>query len=525
MTHLSRMTVGAKLGLGFTTALLLLAVSGGLSINDLADMNGEVHKFSEARLPSVEAASTVAQAITDYRLAEYRFLADPADQRDAAAQRLDAKRHRVVSDLDTTRRQAASVAERELATTLTSQWKDYAEASRQVETAVRAGSTEATALFDGIGSQRFDALVKTARDIVATDDRDAAAAGQRADAMFSRTRATLVSVIVLAVLLAGGLGWLIARAITRPLMAALRVVQAVAAGDLTQTVQADGRDEIAQLVHGLGSMVARLRQLVAEIHVGVDSVNTASGQIAAGTLDLSARTERTASHVQETAASMEEISGGVTSSADAARRADELARGAMQAAQRGGQTMQEVVGSMEGISESSHHIGEIVSVIDGIAFQINILSLNAAVEAARAGEAGRGFAVVASEVRSLARRSADAAREIKGLIGASTERVDTGAVLVGQARERMGEIVASVQQLAQMMAEIRNSSAEQQKGVAQINEAISGLDEMTQQNAALVEESAAASGSLREQAANLFSLISAFKVDPDAGSGLHLRAA
>jgi len=246
---------------------------------------------------------------------------------------------------------------------------------------------------------------------------------------------------------------------------------------------------------------------------GVDSVTTASAEIATGNHDLSARTEQTASSLQQTASSMEELTATVSQSADTARQANQLATSAAEAATRGGTVVAQVVTNMEAITQSSRRISDIIGVIDGIAFQTNILALNAAVEAARAGEQGRGFAVVASEVRSLAQRCAEAAKEVKTLINASVERVDSGAHLVTQTGLVMDEIVTSVRRVTDMMGEIASAATEQRDGIAQVNVAITNLDQMTQQNAALVEQSAAAAQSLQEQAQRLEQVVSVFKVE------------
>ena len=302
------------------------------------------------------------------------------------------------------------------------------------------------------------------------------------------------------------------RSITAPLDRAVQMAGAIADGDLTQDIQDDRKDEFGILARALSTMSGKLRGVVADVRSGVEAVSTASTEIATGNNDLSARTEQTASNLEETAASMEELTSTVNQSADTARQANQLAGSAAEAAGRGGTVVGQVVQSMQHITESSKKINDIISVIDGIAFQTNILALNAAVEAARAGEQGRGFAVVASEVRSLAGRSAEAAKEIKTLIGASVEVVESGSRQVEEAGRTMDEIVASVQRVASLMGEITTASTEQRDGIAQVNQAVGNLDQMTQQNAALVEQSAAAASALRDQARNLAEVVSVFRV-------------
>jgi len=302
------------------------------------------------------------------------------------------------------------------------------------------------------------------------------------------------------------------RSITRPLARAVDMADAIAQGDLTVEANDDRRDELGHLLRSLSDMAARLRGVVAQVRSGVESVSTASHEIATGNQDLSARTEQTAANLEETAASMEELTSTVGQSADTARQANQLATTAAQVAGRGGEVVGQVVGSMQQITDSSRKISDIIGVIDGIAFQTNILALNAAVEAARAGEQGRGFAVVASEVRSLAQRSAEAAKEIKQLIDTSVRNVESGSQQVAQAGHTMEEIVGSVQRVADLIGEITASSTEQRDGISQVNQAMANLDQMTQQNAALVEQSSAAATAMRDQAQRLSEVVSVFNV-------------
>ncbi|WP_042411289.1 methyl-accepting chemotaxis protein [Comamonas aquatica] len=328
--------------------------------------------------------------------------------------------------------------------------------------------------------------------------------------------AALAVVVVLGLLLAV---WLV-RQLTAPLARAVALSHAIAAGNLTQDVHDDRKDELGELLRSLSAMTQKLRSVVGEVRNGVDSVSSAASQIAMGNQDLSARTEQTAANLEETAASIEELTATVTQSADTARQANQLASTAVQAAERGGEVVNQVVRSMEQINTSSRKIGDIIGVIDGIAFQTNILALNAAVEAARAGEQGRGFAVVAGEVRSLAQRSAEAAKEIKQLITASVGNVDTGSAQVAQAGESMQEIVASVRRVTDLIGEITASATEQRDGIGQVNQAVSNLDQMTQQNAALVEESSAAATSMNEQAQRLADVVAVFNVGQGAVAAL-----
>jgi methyl-accepting chemotaxis protein len=314
------------------------------------------------------------------------------------------------------------------------------------------------------------------------------------------------------------LAWFTLRAVCNPLVAAVNVAERIAEGDLGSAVEVGRHDEIGRLLIAVAAMQDRLRKLVGEIRRTAESIQTASAEVATGNQDLSQRTEHAASSLQETASSMEQLTGTVRHSADAALRANQLAASAAEVAQRGGQVVAQVVTTMDAIDASSKKIADIIGVIDSIAFQTNILALNAAVEAARAGEQGRGFAVVAGEVRSLAHRSAEAAREIKSLIGNSVDKVETGSRLVGDAGTTMHEIVASVQRVTHIIAEITAASSEQSTGLSQINGAVTQLDQMTQQNAALVEQSAAAAESLREQSGHLAGLVATFRL----GDAVHV---
>ncbi|WP_420921714.1 methyl-accepting chemotaxis protein, partial [Comamonas aquatica] len=339
-------------------------------------------------------------------------------------------------------------------------------------------------------------------------DQALADSAQDRDAAMLVGSAALLAVVVLGLLLS----IVIVRQITVPLDQAVALADTIAAGDLTAEVQDDRKDELGRLLRSLQTMAQRLRDVVSEVRNGVEAVSSAASQIATGNHDLSGRTEQTAANLEETAASIEELTSTVAPSTDTARQANQLATTAVQAAERGGHVVEQVVTSMQQITHSSHKISDIIGVIDGIAFQTNILALNAAVEAARAGEQGRGFAVVAGEVRLLAGRSAEAAKEIKALIAASVSNVDAGSAQVAQAGASMQEIVASVRRVTDLIGEISAAASEQHDGFAQVNQAVSNLDQMTQQNAALVEESSAAAMSMNEQAERLAQVVAVFNV-------------
>ncbi|MEO5795587.1 MAG: methyl-accepting chemotaxis protein, partial [Rhodoferax sp.] len=314
------------------------------------------------------------------------------------------------------------------------------------------------------------------------------------------------------VLLGVGLYVLVRRSVSLPLAELTVAVTAVAHGDLTRAFSTQRKDEIGALVNEVEGMRQRYLQALSQVRAAVESIGTASAEIASGNQDLSVRTEQTASNLQRTASSMEELTSTVQQSADAARQANQLAASAAAVAARGGAVVGEVVSTMTDINHRSKKIADIIGVIDGIAFQTNILALNAAVEAARAGEQGRGFAVVASEVRSLAQRSAEAAKEIKTLIDASVDKVESGSRLVQNAGTTMDEIVSSVKRVSDTIGEITAAAAEQSDGIGDVNNTVGQLDQMTQQNAALVEQSAAAAESLRDQAERLAQAVAVFKL-------------
>jgi len=340
-----------------------------------------------------------------------------------------------------------------------------------------------------------------------------------------RSRIELIGLGVLVVILGVVAAWWLTAGITRPLGEAVKLAETVASGDLTHRIEVHSKDETGQLMQALKHMNDSLVNIVAQVRTGTDTIATASAQIAAGNQDLSSRTEEQASSLEETASSMEELTSTVRQNADNARQANQLAVTASDVAVKGGEVVSQVVETMGAINDSSHKMANIINVIDGIAFQTNILALNAAVEAARAGEQGRGFAVVATEVRSLAQRSAAAAREIKALIDDSVEKVEAGSKLVEQAGTTMEEVVSSIKRVHDIMGEITAASSEQSDGIEQVNQAVSQMDTVTQQNAALVEEAAAAAESLQDQAANLVQVVSVFRTGSDVAAPAARRTA
>jgi len=328
----------------------------------------------------------------------------------------------------------------------------------------------------------------------------------------SLVRGLLAGVSAVGILGAIGGGLYLQRRVVRPLLAAAHEIEQMASGDLTRRIESSGEDEVATLMQSMRVMQTNMKLLIGQIQEVTGFVKNGADDISAGSLDLSSRTEQQAASLEETASAMEQLTSTVQQNADNSTRANELAANASEVAAQGARVVDDAVATMQQITKASRKIADIIGVIDGIAFQTNILALNAAVEAARAGEQGRGFAVVAGEVRSLSHRSAEAAREIKALIGDSVERVEAGSVQVGQAGTTMSEILGSVRQAAVIIGEISAASREQASGISQVSLAVSQMDQVTQQNAALVEQSAAAAGSLAAQATKLTQTVGAFRL-------------
>ena len=515
MSLFRNLRLSAKLGFGFGLLLTIMLGLGIFSISKLETVNGTAEEMEQVWVPALRMVGTMDAAISDFRVAELQHIlsAEPQDMAEFEGN-MNKQAALFESNFATYDPTIQSESERAVYEELRQVWKNYLAVHDKIIALSRDNRTDnALALIRGESraySRKSGELMQKLVDINVDGAKAASALGARVHA---DSRTWIISIIVGGVLLGILAAWAITSSIVSPLRRAVSVAESVAAGDLTQDVQVDSKDETGQLLQALKTMNASLVEIVGSIRNGVETIGSASGQIATGNADLSQRTEEQASNLEETAASMEELTSTVKQNADNAKQANVLAQGASDVAVRGGQVVSQVVDTMATINESSKKIVDIISVIDGIAFQTNILALNAAVEAARAGEQGRGFAVVAGEVRSLAQRSAGAAKEIKELIGASVENVSSGTRLVDQAGTTMQEIVASIRRVTDIIGEITAASLEQSSGIEQVNQAVTQMDQVTQQNAALVEEAAAAAESLQDQAVELEQTVAVFRLD------------
>ncbi|WBS05547.1 methyl-accepting chemotaxis protein [Pseudoduganella sp. SL102] len=520
--NLANLGIGKRLAIGFGIVCIMLVAMVQLSNAMLGRINDGTHEIVNNRMPKIDATGRIQAEINDIAIALRNMMlnADPADRQRQRAEVVASRQavNEILRELDATLQNPRA---RELLGQMRAETERYVAAQETLFGHVGSGAGEVAQAY--LANEMRPLLVRLkglVSEQAALQKQLSETAAREAAETYASTRNLMWGLGIGAVLLAAVVAWWITRSITRPVAQALDVANTVAAGDLTSRIDAATRDEMGELLRALRRMNESLATTVTTVRRGTDIIATAAAEVATGSQDLSARTEQQASSLEETASSMEQLASTVKQNADNARQANTLAGAASAVAARGGDVIARVVGTMDDIRASASQIGDITSVIDGIAFQTNILALNAAVEAARAGEQGRGFAVVASEVRTLAQRSAAAAREIKELIGASTDKVAAGTQLVGEAGATMQEIVDSVQRVTDIMAEITSASSEQSAGIEQINRAVVEMDAVTQQNAALVEQAAAASESMKDEAARLAQAVAVFRVADDGAHGV-----
>ncbi|GGI18162.1 methyl-accepting chemotaxis protein [Oxalicibacterium faecigallinarum] len=508
----SNMKVGSKLALGFGAMALFILLIASFSLLRITQIDDVISSQNEIRVQQLERLYTAREALGQTGLAArnaYIFTDDVDANRELDI--LDAQKAVYLEELNKVAPLLKGDAQFD---------KVYANLQIMAKELERPRQFRNANQMEAFGTFLVTECSPLRRQIVSDINTLVATIQKNVDVKAAETeQATMQSILVvsiaaaIALVFSALLGWIISRAITRPLHRAVEVAQTVANGDLTSNIQVHSQDETGQLLQALKDMNASLIGIVDQVRDGTGAIASASNQIASGNLDLSTRTEQQASSLEETASSMEELTSTVRQNADNAREANNLSINASSIAVKGGEVVNQVVATMNDINASAQRITDIISVIDGIAFQTNILALNAAVEAARAGEEGRGFAVVAAEVRSLAHRSATAAKEIKSLIDDSVSKVDIGSKLVQEAGSTMTEVVDSVKRVTTIMADIMAASQEQSSGIEQINEAIAQMDHVTQQNAALVEEAAAAAASLQSQASRLEETVGVFQID------------
>jgi methyl-accepting chemotaxis protein len=514
---LNKLRIGPKLLLAPMLVLVLLIATAGAAYVGMVRQNASLENLVQVRAARLKTAADVSGEARYAHAHIYQLLAwvngSFAQARlDALSRDIKARHTTIDALLRQLNADATGDAERKIAAQSLQALAAYRKAVLETMDMAQMDQSIATNSM-AIAEKQFLLLNDQLAQLSALEKQLSEAAHTQAKADFRTLNATMAIMVLLSIALSVGVTMAVRGAMLRDIRAIADVVIALAAGRLAAGRSPQGRDEIADTARMLDQTMANLTQTLTTILGAVRSIDTAAREIATGNLDLSTRTEMQASSLEQTASAMNSLTQAVQANAANARQACQLAAGASDLAQHGGAAMEDAVHTMASIRASSRQIVDIIAVIDGISFQTNILALNAAVEAARAGEQGRGFAVVAAEVRTLAQRSAAAAKEIKTLIAASVATIDSGSASVQQAGERMGGIVAAVQQVNDIIARISAASAEQAQGIAEVNQAVGQMDDVTQQNAALVEQAAAAAASLQDQAGHLSQAVSVFKLE------------
>lgn len=515
MAWFYNLNVFKKLMLSFAFIGLLIIGLSSFSLYQLDKVNNASTEIATNWLPSIKVIDNIKLSLARIRSSESYHLLTQDDKE------LSAKIQETRDKISLLKQQQLNyeklISEPEERTV-------YAKAKTEIETFIndydrfvdlvqKGNKDDATKLLKTDFLSKYNILLKEFDQLSEVNEKGAKTSDKNADDIYHTSFYMVISVSTISMMILLGLAFGISRIIANPLKKAVDFSNKIAAGDLSQTINSLYKDETGQLITALQAMNLNLKNIVTEVRTGVETIATASSQISSGNMELSGRTEDQASSLEETASAMEEISSTVKNNTDNIQQVRQMSQDASKLATDSGVMVNNLVNTMNDINQSSSKIVDIIAVIDNIAFQTNLLALNAAVEAARAGEQGRGFAVVASEVRNLSKKSAEAAKEIKTLINSSVEKVQTGFDMVKKAGDSMKEVVTSVSNVTTIVGDIATASKEQANGITEINKAISQMDQVTQQNAALVEEAAAASASLKDQAVSLSKVVSVFKLD------------
>lgn len=511
--------IGFRLGSGFSVLIVMLFIVSFFSLFRLSDFQDDARNIVTDIYPRTQDSNTLIDIVNSNFISYSQMILANGEE----------QTQRYINDITKRRSDMGNLLDKIEKYSTDESARKYLEAIRQIRSnffisgertinLVRSGQDEAAAIeFNNNLSKIHIEYVNTVKELMDYQDNAMDTSINSMAVEYSNARMILLIILALATTMSVLIAYLLTRSVIRPIQSALQLADSVAKGDLTSQVKTFTTDETGLLLKSLNNMNTSLGTIVGQVRDGADTISIAATQIAAGNQDLSARTEEQASSLEETASSMEQLTATIKNTAENTIQAAHIANQASEAAQKSGQVMVSVTQKMHGIRDSSQRMAEIINVIDGISFQTNILALNAAVEAARAGEQGRGFAVVAGEVRSLAQSSATAAREIKDLIDDSVKKVQEGMSLVNTAEETIDGLTEYVRDVNNVISEISQASREQSEGIHQINIAVGQIDTTTQQNAALVEESAAAAFSLQAQASSLAEAVSAFKLLTEAG--------